>query len=585
MNKCKICGKETKNNMYCSFKCRDIARHDRSWKKVKCKTCGKIYEVRNRSVSMFCSNECTSKDPDINAKRVATMKKTCLEKYGVESHTQTDKYKEEYKKRMNEQYGVDSYFQTDECKQKVKNTMNERYGVDYAQQSPEIKKKTKKVFKEKHGGYPMETEVFKNNMINKYGVDNPMKMDQCLDKARKTNLERYGVETPLADTDKQKKALFDKYGVINISQVSYVKEKALQTRYKTTYIDKFVNPGTLLKYVKPLFTIDEFNGICQYSNKLYDFECVICDTKFSSILTSGIDRPPRCPICYPPNQSIAETEVFEFIELNYGGEILRNDTKILNRFELDIYIPELNLAIEYNGLYYHSEAGCGKTREYHLNKTTECEKQGIRLIHIFEDEWIYKQDIVKSRIKQLLKINNSKRIHARKCEIREINAKVKNKFLNKFHIQGEDRSNIKLGAYCNNELVSIMTFSHGSISRKKYNSDIWELSRFCSNSNYRIPGIASKLLSYFKKNYNWKEIFSYADRRWSNGNVYKKIGFNLDSITKPNYWYIKNLNRVHRFSLRKKYEEPKEVPEWVLRQSEGYFRIWDCGHLKFKTIT
>jgi hypothetical protein len=127
-----------------------------------------------------------------------------------------------------------------------------------------------------------------------------------------------------------------------------------------------------------------------------------------------------------------------------------------------------------------------------------------------------------------------------------------------------------------------MTFSHGSISRKKLNDNkLWELSRFCSNSNYHIPGIASKLLIYFKRNYSWKEIFSYADRRWSLGNVYYKLGFKLDSITKPNYWYIKDLNRIHRFNLRKKYSEPKDIPECILRKKEGYYRIWDCGHLKF----
>jgi len=155
--------------------------------------------------------------------------------------------------------------------------------------------------------------------------------------------------------------------------------------------------------------------------------------------------------------------------------------------------------------------------------------------------------------------------------------------LNVYHLQGEDKSVIKLGAFYNEELISVMTFSHGSISRKKLNfEDLWELSRFCSNSNYHIPGIASKLLTYFKRNFQWYKIFSYADRRWSQGELYYKLGFKLDSVTKPNYSYVKNNTRIHRFSLRKKYNEPKDIPEWVLRQKEGYYRIWDCGHYKFK---
>ena len=127
-----------------------------------------------------------------------------------------------------------------------------------------------------------------------------------------------------------------------------------------------------------------------------------------------------------------------------------------------------------------------------------------------------------------------------------------------------------------------MTFSHGNISKgSKHVEGVWELNRFCSNYNYRIPGIASKLLTHFKRNYEWKEIFSYADKRWSTGNVYYKLGFELDHETIPNYWYIKNFQRIHRFNLRKRPDEPKEIPEWVLRQEEGYLKIWDCGNMKF----
>jgi len=131
-----------------------------------------------------------------------------------------------------------------------------------------------------------------------------------------------------------------------------------------------------------------------------------------------------------------------------------------------------------------------------------------------------------------------------------------------------------------------MTFSKGSISKGSKNIDgVYELSRFCSNSNYHIQGIASKLLSHFKRNYEWKEIYSYADRRWSQGNVYDKIGFELSHITKPNYFYIGGgIDRIHRFNLRKRPDEPKDIPEWVLRQGEGYHRIWDCGHYKFIMI-
>jgi len=131
-----------------------------------------------------------------------------------------------------------------------------------------------------------------------------------------------------------------------------------------------------------------------------------------------------------------------------------------------------------------------------------------------------------------------------------------------------------------------MTFSHGSLAKgvKKQDPLIWELNRFCTHLEFVISGIAGKLLEHFKKNYNWKEIFSYADRRWSNGNLYEKLGFELIASTQPNYWYVRNIERIHRFALRKRPDEPKDIPEHLLRLEEGYTRIWDCGNLKFKLM-
>ncbi len=302
-----------------------------------------------------------------------------------------------------------------------------------------------------------------------------------------------------------------------------------------------------------------------------------------------------CPKCYPRNDgtSLAEKEIYKFIcDLIGEDKVEHNCYSIIKNLttnrslELDIHIPSRQIAIEYDGLYWHSEFRSEDPTNNHLQKTNLCKEKGIQLIHIFEDEWIFKKEIVKARIKQILRANqNIERIHARKCIIKEIEPKVKNEFLEEFHIQGKDASKVKLGAFFEDKLISIMTFGKGNISKgSKSKEGVWELNRFCSNSNYHIPGIAGKLLSYFKKNFEWKEIFSYADRRWSQGNLYYKLGFELEHITKPNYWYLKGFERIHRFNLRKTKDDPKDIPEWVLRQKEGYSRIWDCGNLKFKMI-
>jgi hypothetical protein len=260
-----------------------------------------------------------------------------------------------------------------------------------------------------------------------------------------------------------------------------------------------------------------------------------------------------------------------------------NDRVFLNGKELDVYIPSHNLAIEFNGLYWHSELF--KDKNYHLKKTELCESKGIKLIHVFEDEWIHKQDIVKSRIKNILGLIENK-IYARKCEIRIVNSNDSKIFLNNNHIQGCVNSSIRVGLYYNNELVSLMTFgklrkSLGSLST----DNKYELIRFCNKLNTNVIGGASKLLKNFIKNYQPKEIISYADRRWSQGELYENIGFEFIHNSKPNYFYVLNNLRKNRFSFRKDllikegYDIYKSEHEIMLDRC--IYRIYDCGSKKY----
>ena len=206
------------------------------------------------------------------------------------------------------------------------------------------------------------------------------------------------------------------------------------------------------------------------------------------------------------------------------------------------------LAFEFNGVYWHNELY--KNKNYHLEKTEKCLKQGIQLIHIWEDDWNYKQEIVKSMILNKLGKTHNK-IYARKCEIKEINNnKLIKKFLDQNHIQGSIGSFIKMGLFYDNELVSLMTLGK---KRKFMNSSSkdgeWELLRFCNKLNTNVIGGASKLFKYFIKKYNPKEIITYADRSYSNGNLYKQLGFNFLHKTEPNYYYVIDGIRKHRFGF------------------------------------
>jgi len=491
--------------------------------------------------------------------------------------------KEKIKKTNVKKFGVENPMKLDEIKNKIKLTNLKKFGVEYPMKLVEIKNKY-------INSLSKRTELQKYNSLKKYketcnknfGIDNVAKIDFVKKKKKIACLNKYGVDSYSKTNEfkeKIKQTCLNNYGVDNPSKSEVVKEKISKIK-KIDYIENKLEK--YLEYFQLELLDDNFLGCTHYHN----WKCKICSNEFNQMINS-IQGGYLCPGCYPrlSGKSLAEVSIVNFIKEHYNDEIILNSKKIINPKELDIFIPKKNIAFEYNGLWYHSDEHKDFDKNgkfYHLNKTIKCEEQGIQLIHIFEDEWIFKQDIVKARIKQILGVANNKRIHARKCIIKEIEPCIKNEFLEKYHIQGKDSSVIKLGAYYQDELISVMTFSKGNISKgskiKKY---VWELNRFCSNSNYHIPGIASKLLTYFKRNYKWKDIFSYADRRWSDGNVYYQLGFNLVGDTGINYWYVKDFQRIHRFNLRRDKETPKELTEQEWRVSQGYSIIYDCGSLKF----
>lgn len=288
--------------------------------------------------------------------------------------------------------------------------------------------------------------------------------------------------------------------------------------------------------------------------------------------------------CFKCGQVMSKAEN-EIVDLLKPLECYQWNREILNGKEIDIYIPSLKIGIEYNGLFWHTEES-GKNRTYHISKMNECNNQGISLIQIFEDEWVNHRKICESKLKQICGLNNNTKIYARKCNIKEINKQEAYNFLQTNHIQGKTGFTLGIGAYYCDKLVGVMTFKKG-----KYES--WELNRFATDIDYQCIGIGGKLFKYFTKNYHFKEIKSFADRRWTideNDNLYTKLGFNFDSYVRPSYWYynqtIDRYGRFHKFSFRKqilnrKYGLPLEMSEIEMTKKLGYTRIWDCGLIKF----
>lgn len=484
--------------------------------------------------------------------------------------------------------------------EKRKKTNLERYGSVVPASSIQLRKRWEEEYIKEHGiSYgkdPNRLRKIEETCLEKEGVVNVSQFKSSREKIS-TNRWKNKTKEELDDIiNKSRATCIDRIGVPNPLEDEVIKEKVRKSRWvdKTkSELEEIENKGkrTIREKMLPVILgkLKEMNlkMVSEYKNTTEPMiiRCLKCNTEFETVLDYIFHDYGRCPVCFPKYISRWEQEVREFLEdeLDSSISIQYNNRRVLKgNKELDIFVPDKNIAIECNGIYYHSEKMSSEPKTYHLDKTVECEKLGIRLVHIFEDEWIYKNEIVKQRLLNILGFSKAERVNARDCTIKEIETREKNNFLDKYHLQGKDSSVIKLGAFYHEELVSIMTFSKGNISKGSISEkEIWELNRFATNYHYNVRGIAGKLLSYFKKHYKWKEIFSYADRRWSDGGLYKTLGFSEMKVTEPSYWYVKGLKRIHRFSLRKRPHESKDITEWKLRGNEGYTRIWDCGHYKF----
>jgi len=217
-----------------------------------------------------------------------------------------------------------------------------------------------------------------------------------------------------------------------------------------------------------------------------------------------------------------------------------------------------------------------------LIKTEKYKSNGVSLLNIFEDEYVQKRNIVLEKIQHLLRIGGDvNNASGRKCIVKKVSGSEVKQFLNTYHIQGSAGYTVAYGAFYNDELVAVMTF---------LNNGGWELNRFCTNTNYNCPGVASKIFTHFIREYNPDSVKSFLDRRWcfdEKNNLYTKLGFKQDAILPPDYRYTNGHGeRLHKFGFRKqvlhkKYGLPLTMTETEMTQSLGYYKIWDCGLIRY----
>lgn len=420
-------------------------------------------------------------------------------------------------------------------KEKANNTLKEKYNIQNPGQIEDHKLKMKS--------------------------NNPMQDKSTIENIRKNCIKNHNVDWHSKRVDvknKTKKSIIEFYGIDNVSKINY-SENTLNT------LD---NKEKLLE----LYNSKSINEISEYLN-------VSLTTIYNYLLKHDIREK---------SQVVAEQQIVNFLHSIGITNIQQRTRKIIKPYELDIFLPEYNIAIEHCGLYWHSHNN-GFTRYYHYNKWKKCQEKNIFLITMFEDEWIKKRKICENRIIHALQ-KNKKEKGARNLTIKEIFEKdIVYNFLDNYHIQGRSKYSIALGAFDNNELVSLMTFS---FPRKYMNQQYIELSRFVTNGK-SYPGVGNKLFKHYIKKFNPDIIISMCDIRWGNGNFYKFLGMEFISHTSPNYWYFGDksdkLRRWYRYYFNKKvllnkypcYKD-KNYSEWDIMQDLGYNKIWDCGNFKFQ---
>lgn len=490
-----------------------------------CKICKKpVYFSGIKPPPELCAQHSRTSEQVKNRRR-----STMINRYGVENYSSLDECRTKVKRTVTRNWGVDNVAKHSAVKQKIIDTNLQRYGVENYSQSSKFDQK------------------FKNTVRDRYGANHPMHLEHIKQKVKNTCLEKYGVDNASKHSPFSRK--------INVKNFSNELKQILNHAHcDQLLMQKWNTHGWL--WFKQQGVSDTW--IYQRLSKL-------------GVIFSG-------------NSNRSEQLIIDLLNQKNINYRLHDRTLLKSNpgaTELDFYLPDHNVAVEVNGLYWHCES-MGKDSKYHLLKTQHCEQQGVQLIHITDAQLNTKWRIVESRLKHLLGYSN--KIYARNTQVTIISASEKKEFFSDNHIQGDCASSVNLGLMKNGNLVAAMSLGKARFNR----SHEWELLRYCCSINHTVIGGASKLFSAFRKIHKPLSVVSYSDRCWSTvlkNTVYGTMGFDLKGTSKPNYWYTKDYRNLHsRVAFQKhKLEEKLEnfspdISEWKNMQQNGWDRYWDVGN-------
>jgi hypothetical protein len=427
-----------------------------------------------------------------------------------------------------------------------------KYGVDHFAKTREFADKTKKKWEAKTPEQLSQKRIRqKTTLIAQYG---DKFWEQSAAKRKLTNLSKYGVEdaSALPETVKKREETMSKrYGVKNFSH-----SPLCRPRMQATWLAKY--------------------GV----SEVFSSRAIQQTIRSSNIEKYGKAYPAR------PFGKVEE-EIKAWILSEFGLEF-KSDTSILDGKEIDLYNDTIKLGIEYCGLFWHCQNPVihkeNSDKNIHFNKFKLCAEKGVRLITIFEDEWLSRKDQVKGFLRSILG-KNAAPIYARKCEVHEIDKKEGCKFIAQHHIQGSNTlGKYFAGIFYQSELLGVMSFG-----KHHRNKDILILDRLCFKDGARIVGGASRLFQFLLKITSAQKVSSWSDNRWSIGDVYRKMGFKEAERMRADYSYCpirsKKLYRVSKQSQQKSATGcPPEITEREWAAQHGLYRIWDCGKVRWEWI-
>lgn len=433
-------------------------------------------------------------------------------------------------------YGTDNPMQCQNIIKAQHQTMLSKYGVTHANLSPLLNQKRK------------------NTNKQKYGYESPTQHEDVKQKTKETNMVLYGHSVPMhslgirtARLNQHKSST----GVVWPAQVHNPQAFQLLETKDWLFEQHYTQQKSLVQIAT---------------------EIGVNDTTVGRYLAQhGL----RTQIHY---SSSIEREVGDWL-IEQGLVIEKHNRTIIKPYELDIVIESHKLAIEVCGVFWHSEQA-GKDRNYHRNKLVRAEQAGYRLITLFDDTWNEHKLKCKQTLQHILHLSNQTHIYARNCTIHTIHSiSDKTKFFNEFHLQGTGDGSTTYALCHENVTVAMITFKHQSNST-------YILNRFATSAI--VPGGFSKLVNKFRETHPTADIITYADRCWGNGDVYLKNGFLLDKVLPPDYKYVINKTRIHKFNFRHAALK-KLLPRYDGRKSEvenmkhhNFPIVWDCGLLRYK---